>query len=164
MNYRKICFLDIDGCLTGQYGRIERKCIDLINKLGDIGTEIVVSSSWGYDNGRTAKTLIECGLKLPIIGYTKHYHEDFLCRGNEIEQWLLENFKGMATKYGKDWDGVPYYRKNRNTENREDYEFVIIDDDTDFLLGQKDNFIKINSETGITEQEIEKAIKILNRE
>ena len=40
-------------------------------------------------------------------------------------------------------------------------EYVIVDDDTDFLLGQKDNFIHIDENTGITEKDIEKIIDIL---
>ena len=48
-----------------------------------------------------------------------------------------------------------YYQK--------DYEYVIFDDDTDFLLGQKDNFIHINRNTGLTQADIDKAIKILTR-
>ena len=43
------------------------------------------------------------------------------------------------------------------------YEYVIFDDDTDFLLGQKDNFIKVTQNTGLTKREINKAIKILTR-
>lgn len=69
----------------------------------------------------------------------------------------------MGTKYGisKD-DGIPYYRKHYG--NDADYEYVIFDDDTDFLLGQKDNFIHINEQTGITDSDIDKAIKILTRQ
>ena len=71
--------------------------------------------------------------------------------------------KGMGTKYGIEKDtGIPYYRKHYN-ENDVDYEYVIFDDDTDFLLGQKDNFIQTNERTGITEEDVERARKILTR-
>ena len=109
---KKIIFLDIDGVLasykylcTGK-GFVDPEKVALINQLED--AEIVISSSWGYDNGNTEKTLRECGLKLPIIGYTKHYHEDWICRGNEIEKWLRDNMGGLCTKYGEDHNGVPY--------------------------------------------------------
>ena len=69
----------------------------------------------------------------------------------------------MCTKFGDDYNGEPYYRKHYHEED-EDYEYVIFDDDTDFLLGQKDNFIQINEEFGLTDEDIDKAIKILNRE
>ena len=170
--YKRIVFLDIDGVLnsidfymkrTPKQGDIDIECIKRLNKLKDIGTEIVISSSWGYDEGRTEKTLKECGLELPIIGYTEHFYTDWLCRGNEIEKWLIVNYKGMGTKYGvsKD-DGIPYYRKDFG--NNIDYEYVIFDDDTDFLLGQKDNFIQTNERTGLSDEDIERARKILMRE
>lgn len=63
---------------------------------------------------------------------------------------------------GYDYDPgtCPY---NPDNEEDVDYEYVIFDDDTDFLLGQKDNFIRVNQNTGLTKREINKAIKILTR-
>ena len=162
---KKIVFLDIDGVLASdQYlskgkGFIDPEKCKLLNELNDIGAEVVISSSWGYDNGLTEKSLKGCGLTLPIIGYTEHFYSDWMCRGNEIEKWLYDNFGGICTKFGCDDYGTPYYRRSDD-----DYEYVIIDDDSDMLLGQKDNFIKINSKTGITKKDIKKAIKILTRE
>ena len=168
-NWKRIVFLDIDGVLssipflcTGK-GFIDPENVKVLNRLKDVGAEIVISSSWGNDGGRTAKTLIDCGLELPIIGYTEHFHTDWFCRGNEIEKWLHDNFGGMGTKYGEDWEGTPYYRKHYHEEDV-DYEYVILDDDTDFLLGQADNFIHVNEQTGLTQADIDKAIKILKRE
>lgn len=167
-SYKRIVFLDIDGCLASipflmkHKGYIDPEKCKLLNTLKKYNVEIVISSSWGYDEGRTEKALKDCGLELPIIGYTDHFHVDWMCRGNEIEKWLIENFKGLGTKYGFSPDGVPYYR-HRYGDEQIDYEFVIIDDDTDFLLGQKNNFIHIDRETGITEKDIEKIIDILIR-
>jgi len=167
-SYKRIVFLDIDGCLASipflmkRKGYIDPEKCKLLNTLKNYNVEIVISSSWGYDEGRTEKALKDCGLELPIIGYTDHFHVDWMCRGNEIEKWLIENFKGLGTKYGFSPDGVPYYR-HRYGDEQIDYEFVIIDDDTDFLLGQKNNFIHIDRETGITEKDIEKIIDILIR-
>ena len=143
-------------------GYIDPETIKILNKLKDIGAEIVISSSWGYDGGRTEKALKSLGLEIPIIGYTDHFHINYLCRGNEIEKWLLDSFGGMCTKFGYDKQGIPYYRKHYD-EKDIDYEYVIFDDDTDFLLGQKDNFIHVSDETGLTDEHINKAIDILNR-
>jgi len=167
-DYKKIVFLDIDGVmasipfLCSRRGFIDPKKCKLLNQLEKIGAEIVISSSWGYDEGRTEESLRKCGLTLPIIGYTDHFHIDWFCRGNEIEKWLKENCGGMCTKYGYDYDGEPYYRKHYN-ETDIDYEYVIFDDDSDFLLGQKDHFIQTNQQTGLTQRNINKAIKILTR-
>lgn len=170
MTWKKIIFLDIDGVMASipylckGKGYIDPKKCKLLNTLEDIGVEIVISSSWGYDNGRTEKSLRDCGLTLPIIGYTQHLHFnwEWACRGNEIEKWILDNFKGMGTKYYKDLNGTPYYRKHY-PENNIDYEYVIFDDNEDMLFGQKDNFIKIHDYQGITKRDINKARKILTR-
>ena len=69
----------------------------------------------------------------------------------------------MCTKYGvSNDDGIPYYRKHYHDDP--DYEYVIFDDDTDFLLGQADNFIHVDEQKGITDEDVEKARKILMRE
>ena len=168
-NWRKVIFLDIDGVCNGEAfyvktkgrsGDFDSEAIALLNQLESIGAEVVISSTWGEDG---IKPLRDTGLKLPIIGTTEHFHIDWFCRGNEIDKWLITNFHGMGTKYGIDEDGVPYYRKHYNNKDV-DYEFVIFDDDTDFLLGQKDNFIHVNRITGLTQADIDKAVKILNRE
>lgn len=159
-DWKNIIMLDIDGVLNsdrwynktkGRGGDIDPENIALLNQLQDLGAEIVISSSWGEDGGRTEKALRDVGLVLPIVGYTRHSHEDWLCRGNDIERWFCENFHSYGTKFGS-----KYYQK--------DYEFVIFDDDSDMLLGQKDNFIQTSRETGITQEDIDKAKKILNRE
>ena len=70
---------------------------------------------------------------------------------------------GMCTKYGEDREGVPYYRRHYN-EDDIDYEYVIFDDDSDFLLGQANNLIQTSQETALVQADIDKARKILNRE
>ena len=162
---KRIVFLDVDGVLNSDQfyaktrarsGNFDPESIALLNQLKNIGAEVVISSSWGED---ADKPLNEVGLELPIIGHTDHFWQDWLCRGNEIDKWLIEHYGGLGTRYGKDYNGIPYYRQSPT-----DYEFVIFDDDCDFLLGQKDNFIQVDRQTGLTQVDIDKAIKILNRE
>ena len=168
-NWRKIIFLDIDSVVNseqfyaktrGRSGDFDPEAIALLNQLQDIDAEVVISSSWGDS---AIKPLQDVGLKLPILGTTQHFYQDWMTRGNEIEKWIQDNFGGMGTRYGLDDDGFPYYRKHFD-DKEVDYEYVIFDDDTDFLLGQKDNFIHVNRMTGITQADIDKAIKILNRD
>ena len=59
-------------------------------------------------------------------------------RGNEIRYWLKDN------KY-------------------EDSNYLILDDDSDMLLWQKDNFVHINNNYGLMEEHIPLSFKILNR-
>lgn len=161
--WRKILFLDIDGVLAsfdflmkngGKSGFIERDKVALLNKLKPYNVEVVISSSWGY-NKDTVDALISCGLELPIIGGTEHFSNDWLCRGNEIAKWIVSTFNNYSVFTGK-----PYIYEGYTGE---DYEYVILDDDTDMLMCQKDNFINISRKTGITEEDIEKIINILER-
>jgi len=147
---KHILFLDIDGCINhdnwynktkGLKGDFDPDVIALLNTLEGDGVEVVISSSWAEDGVRQLKNV---GLKLPIIGCTEHFYQDWLCRGNEIEKWLCDNFKSYGSNY---------------YQNR--YEYVIVDDDSNMLLGQKDNFVLINRETGITKEDIERIKEIL---
>jgi hypothetical protein len=167
-DWKKIVFLDIDSVVNseqwymktrGKSGDFDPEAIVLLNQLKDIGAEVVISSSWGESG---IKPLQDVGLELPIIGVTEHFYVDWFCRGNEIEKWLLDNFRGMGTKYGVDDEGFPYYRKRYGDEFT-DYEYVILDDDTDFLLGQAGNFVHVDRRTGITQKDVDKARAILER-
>ncbi len=156
---KRIIFLDLDYTISSdkffKENKEERyfdpKCIERLNSLFDFGVEVVITSSWGYNNGKTEETLRKEGLKLPIIGYTKKHWENWICRGNEIEEWILENLDGMGSRYGNQW-------------NCGDYEYVILDDDCDMLYRQKDNFIKVDGEVGLTDADIEKVKEILKIE
>ena len=44
----------------------------------------------------------------------------------------------------------------------ETYKYCILDDDTDFYKFQKPFFVHVNSFVGITDENVQKAIKILN--
>ena len=152
-----IIFLDIDGTLSsekyfmvnpnrkGDSLFIEPEKVKILNELKDIpGITIVISSSWGKLQMVRLRDLD------PISGHTDHYHEEWLCRGNEIEKYLQNKYNRTCTKFGESW-----------RSNKDIYNYVIIDDDEDMLFGQKDHFIKINRELGITEEDIKKIKNIL---
>lgn len=161
--WKKILFLDIDGVLSsneffiktgGKSGFIDKEKVALLNKLKPYNVEVVISSSWGY-NEDTVNTLISCGLELPIIGGTEHFHNNWVCRGNEIAKWLSVTFDNYSV-----FNGRPFIYEGYKGS---DYEYVIIDDDVDMLMCQKDNFIKVDSDTGLTEDDVNKIIDILER-
>ena len=144
----KYLFLDLDGVVAGwdyfKQLKKEHKEIDYIDEekiklINTLDCSIVISSSWGEDGGLTEKRLRDKGLTLPIIGYTEHFWNNWICRGNEIAKWIEDNIKGT-----------------------DDFEYCIVDDDTDMLLSQKDNFVHINERYGITEKDIHKIKKILH--
>ena len=155
--WKKILFLDIDGVLASiDYllrlkGFVDKEKVALLNKLKPYDVEVVISSSWGY-NDDTVKVLKACGLELPIIGGTEHFYSDWMCRGNEIAKWLVDTF-----------DEYNVYTGKASSYSGKDYEYVILDDDEDMLMCQKDNFIHVDRNTALTEENINKAINILER-
>lgn len=155
----KIIFLDIDGVLNcaSEYGTYKKQLpnipgywfhvpelIERFNKvIAATNAKIVVSSTW-----RLGKTLEEMrrilsamGVKGECIGLTPVFDTNYSVRGNEILAWIRENIS------------TPYY----NYQN-----YVIIDDDSDMLYWQKDNFVNTNGQVGLTDRDAMKAIRILN--
>jgi hypothetical protein len=144
----KTIFLDLDGIVAGhdyfERLRKEHKEIDFIDEekiklINTLDCNIVISSSWGEDGGRTERRLREKGLTLPIIGHTEHFWNNWICRGNEIAKWIEDN-----------------------VQETDDFEYCIVDDDTDMLLSQKEHFVHVNERYGITEKDIKKIKKILD--
>lgn len=74
------------------------------------------------------------GIIGPIYGETPRLESRF--RGEEIDKWLKEKQK--------------------------QYRYVILDDDSDMLDAQRNNFIHTDWKVGLTEENVSKAIRILN--
>lgn len=150
---KRYIFLDIDGVLANDeyifWARnnrrpyyetlIDPKRVKMLNKLKRLGAKVVISSSWGNHNNETAELLYGFGLELEVVGQTDHFLKDWICRGVEIEKWLVEN-----------------------TEFNDDVCYAIIDDDDDMLLKQSAHLVKINPGLALTDKDIEKALGILS--
>ena len=110
-----------------------------INKILSLtDAKIVLSSSWRVDSN-CVTTLYKSGLlKDSIIDKTPYIrHDENHMRGFEIQKWLDETGYKIAS-------------------------YVIIDDDKDMLDSQMNNFIQTSRWTGITDEDVDKCIKILN--
>lgn len=161
----KIIFLDIDGVLNnetcgyhpvdwGRYGRTEEfydpLCVAMLNHITKVtSTKIVLSSTWrlGKDLDTIKIMLPSLGIKAEVVGYTENLRNLKGClRGNEIREWLRDNEDIIGCR---EWEYKNY---------------VILDDDSDMLLWQKDNFVQTNGYVGLTEDHVNKAISILNKE
>lgn len=149
----RIIFLDIDGVLNSQHYFRERKkdnrsfpiddldpkAIEMLNSLiENTKAKIVISSSWRLLNSRKdkiAEYLSEVGFKYPeaVIGITPDLHikgmNSSIPRGCEIREWLYLN-------YGYDYD--------------QKMKYVIIDDDSDMLLWQSQQYFQCDGYAGLT--------------
>ena len=150
---KNLIFLDIDGVLnyTDWYTsprncQVEQDldpfCIERINHLARLGNAyIVISSDWRISMQQCRSRLEKSGCDAIIIDSTPSFLFDpsivDKSRGSEIQQFLDEN---------------PYYDN-----------YVIIDDRTDMLASQLDNFVHIDSKVGFTDNNLKDAINILKR-
>jgi hypothetical protein len=161
----KIIFLDVDGVLNSWNWWDEREKLDPEHKHDDAfeldpkaievlktiidrtGAKIVVSSTWRFCYYNLLISLLKEVIPyIEVIGKTPRKDCDMCVRGNEILKWLKDN---------EAVTGVPYHiYKN----------YLILDDDSDMLYWQKDNFIKTHYQTGLIEEYVDKAVEILNKE
>ena len=154
----KIIFLDIDGVLNCQSmhtdkddtiigtikGKISKRCLDSLNNLvEETCAKIVLSSTWRSDDD-CEQYLYDIGLKAEIIGKTPHLGK-YSLRGNEIRAWIMDNYH-IIGKYDNEFNS-----------------YIILDDDSDMLLWQNDNFFHCDNYSGLTHNIAYKAKRFLNR-
>ena len=170
MSNRKVIFLDIDGvlnterhyeyCCKNRITSDERfgypfdpEVIGNLKKIIDeTGAEIVISSSWKFWGLSTMIDLWK-GRNLPgkVIGITPQAMSDEMLmnadltememlplKGSEIKGWLSEHRRSVA-------------------------QYAILDDVNDMRPEQQSHFVQINPVVGITEQDAEEVIAILNK-
>jgi len=164
---KKLIFLDIDGVLAvpveshawGLSDELQTRLGEILNTTGAM---IVMSSSWRKETVHDTKLYMASrGFQFcdKIIGVTiraYHYLERgagvhlSIPRGVEIKQWIDTN---IHSNMGKDW---------KKLDLGVDFNYVILDDDTDMLLEQKSKYINVDGILGLTAANATMAIKILN--
>ena len=182
----KIIFLDVDGVINTtkyHFTKFDEVCLENLQYIIDnTKAKIVISSSWrDEDFTRMKNNFLEHGfteslwneiIDITVRGYRYVVKGSNLpiVRGNEIKQWI-------DTKLIYPWHSNPELNKQYQTLNEDgsfkimnsnklnvDFSYVILDDDTDMLYDQKDNFIHTECINGLTKELADKAIKILNYE
>lgn len=158
----KLIFLDFDGVLNSHLfyakGRptkiedhIDPISVGFFNQLiQKTGAKVVVTSVWRHS--RTVEELqtllVRHGFVGEVIGKTKDLRfgveGDCILRGNEILCWINEHQDLIESAH---WDYKHY---------------VILDDDSDMLYQQRNNFIYVDPYCGITPHTVFQAEKILN--
>jgi hypothetical protein len=137
-----VIFLDFDGVIVtvkSRYRHGDKNCVHWLNKVLKVtGASIVVSSSWrlGENPVTLQNQLTSWGVQGTVIGQTPHLRGMDVERGDEIKAYL---------------------DKCRTVPSS----FVILDDDSD-MRGCHEYHVKCDYLLGMTEQDAEKAIAILN--
>lgn len=168
----KIIFLDIDGVMNNDlwhnskdfrnlflddednrpYIYYDPRCVSLLNEItSETGAGIVMSSTHRkyYDSLDDIKKVFkQVGIKGELIDITptivyKNLGES-VPRGVEIKNWIEKNEELLGVKY--------YMYKD----------YVILDDDSDMLYNQRNNFFWVDRFAGLTNNIAYKVINFLN--
>ena len=160
----KVIFLDYDGVLNHEafykerhervlngeklnhpYSEIDPKCVENLNKLiEDTGAKVVISSTWRHSGIDYCNDVLKYhGFEGDIIDITPNLRGRGCLRGNEILQWIRDNHDLVGD----------YYNFT---------EYVILDDDSDMLYWQRNNFLLIDRFVGLTMGNVFQAKRILN--
>lgn len=184
MVHNKIIFLDIDGVINNIKTRYDYFDVDCLERIKTIinasNAKVVISSSWREGDLDLTKKHFPDWLQEHIVGETvRGYHYVIkgsslpIVRGNEIKHWLDRNVRcpwhanpemsKQYEMYTTDPDGKMTFRQMKINKLNEDYTYVIIDDDSDMLYEQRNNFVHTQTQLGIQDEHVEQAIKILNK-
>lgn len=178
----KIIFLDIDGVLNSNrfFTTVDNKLriaqhdkygdmfdpisATLLNKLiSTTNAKVVVSSTWRHQGFEKMKQMwIDRKMTGEVIGTTPSFgsyrngakQDVTIPRGSEI-QWYYEN-KHFFRHWN--WDGEYVQAEKKKCDLAS---YVILDDDSDMLYEQRNNFVHCNGMMGFMEPEYERAHKIL---
>lgn len=124
----------------------DRAIANLNRIVEETGCKVVLSSSWRSsiesENIFTQNLLKLKGFKYEFYDVTPRlWFSDFsIRRGEEIKFWL-----------------------DKESEKHGIESFVILDDDSDMLPEQMNNFIHVDGQVGLTDRDVLTAIEILNR-
>lgn len=161
----KVCFLDLDGVINSQdenhevkwlkrgYGFYQDNLIANLNVLLERCPELklVISSTWrlGSTVEELTDILTEMGVKnFEIIGKTPNFaypsDQVHTVRGNEIAWYIEQNQEQLG------YESCYKYKS-----------YIILDDDSDMLYPQRNNFVHIDNEVGLTLEDVDKCLKIL---
>jgi len=174
----KYIFLDVDGVINiPPYDEFDEACLDNLEYLiRETGAKVVISSSWREGDLELTKNRFPDWLQKHIVGETVrgyHYVKKGstmpLVRGNEIKHWIDRHLKYPWHAYPERDEEFKLYNEDgsfkmmRLQKLYTDYNYVIIDDDSDMLYEHKDNLVLCDSATGLTNECVNKAVIILNR-
>ena len=166
-NMDKVIFLDIDGVLNTKWWYTQmdrntpkdkygytfdpRSVANLKKIIDETGADIVISSSW-KSFGLSELEEMWQNRELPgkLIDITPNSVSDEMLLNADLDHMELFHIRGMEIKEWLDKHGkkVSHY--------------VIIDDMDNFLPEQQSHFVQTDPEVGITEEDANMAIKILN--
>ncbi len=154
----KLVFLDIDGVLDTykSHYMLDSVLLDRLgNILGRTGAWIVVSSSWRCENvPDTVEFLTD--YDNPRVGSNPFPFTDRIVGVTPILYTVVDDDIDRPATRGEE---ITAYLKAHPCDN-----YVILDDCDEMLGDQRPHLVLVNDEIGLTDNDVEKAVSILNQE
>lgn len=136
-------FLDIDGVLNAadvdgeiwykDYGFIHKELVDKLDSFCErTGAFIVCTSVWRktFSPDEIQEMLEYFGAKhCKVVSNTPIINDPYFLRGNEIRMWIKET--GYINEHSND--------------------YIILDDESDMLIWQQDNFFRVDGRYGLSD-------------
>ena len=174
INMKKVIFLDVDGVLNSNRTLYEEISLedDLISNLKELvdktGAKIILSSSWRLSTEAVATLMDKLDkFGLVISGMT--------CDGVDLD-WLEKyefdtTKKYLDTKFDYDENKQIKITHDRGAEifkwlhDHDDCAYVILDDEIEDIKPYFSELVivKTSYKTGLTKEDVKKAIQILNK-
>lgn len=154
----KLIFLDIDGVLD-TYKSLYQLDPVLLERLGTLlahtDAKIVVSSSWrSNDMASTVEFMIDPDN--PSVGSHPFPFTDKVVGITPILYSVIDGDIDRPATRGEE---IAAYLKDHPCDN-----YVILDDCDEMQRDQWPHLVLVNDEAGLTDEDVEKAVSILNQE
>ena len=164
----KLIFLDIDGVLnsstfindkvaqgTKDFIFLDTRAINLLlDVIKETNAKVIITSTWrSYDYESTIEEFAQ-------------YEElkDLLPHIYGVTPTTMIHTRGQEIQYFMNYIRKRNFPAQFRCPISSDYDYVIIDDDTDFLDNQREHLVHTNFEFGFTEADKQKVINILNNQ
>jgi len=162
---KKICFLDIDGCLCledSDYSYFDPDCLSRLQRIIETtDTYIVISSAWRV--GQSVQSLRNIfsiqGDTYGIYKGPRPYFDVSRIIGKTLSLHIGRDIE-TSTLWGRGYEIDAWLRDTKDKLNIDKY--LIIDDEIADLQPLKASVLKTNCKTGITEEIANEAIRRLS--
>ena len=149
---KKYIFLDFDGVINTQNDMFDKNAVaNLRRLLVRTDAKVVISSTWRLQGMEYIQQLWqEYHLPGEVIGLTPSCNSISFSNVDGLEEWQgLHGCKGLEI--------AEWLRLNA----KEPYQYIILDDEEDFLLSQREHLVKVEGSNGLNKADVRVAIQIL---
>ena len=149
----KYIFLDFDGVINTPKGKFGKNAVTNLRRLLErTDAKVVISSTWRLQGMEYIQQLWqEYQLPGEVIDLTPSCNSTNFSNVDGQEEWQgLHGCKGLEI--------AEWLRLNA----KEPYQYIILDDEEDFLFSQREHLVKVEGSKGFDKADVRVAIQILN--